>query len=130
MLVHLHVKNLALIEETEVEFGPGLNILTGETGAGKSILLGSMQLILGAKISRNIIRENAPYALVELLFQVENEKAREALAAMDFYPEDGQVLFNSRFVFLETLIEVFRCSLKLRKCKNKNSATVNLSCRS
>lgn len=78
MLAHLHVKNLALIEEIEVEFGPGLNILTGETGAGKSILLGSMQLILGAKISRNIIRENAPYALVELLFQVENEKAREA----------------------------------------------------
>ena len=52
MLAHLHVKNLALIEEIEVEFGPGLNILTGETGAGKSILLGSMQLILGAKISR------------------------------------------------------------------------------
>ena len=48
MLAHLHVKNLALIEEIEVEFGPGLNILTGETGAGKSILLGSMQLILGA----------------------------------------------------------------------------------
>ncbi|MDQ9825771.1 AAA family ATPase, partial [Acinetobacter sp. 163] len=41
MLAHLHVKNLALIEEIEVEFGPGLNILTGETGAGKSILLGS-----------------------------------------------------------------------------------------
>ena len=57
MLVHLHVKNLALIEETEVEFGPGLNILTGETGAGKSILLGSMQLILGGKISRNIERD-------------------------------------------------------------------------
>ena len=45
MLVHLHVKNLALIQDIEVEFGPGLNILTGETGAGKSILLGSMQLI-------------------------------------------------------------------------------------
>ena len=98
MLAHLHVKNLALIEEIEVEFGPGLNILTGETGAGKSILLGSMQLILGAKISRNIIRENAPYALVELLFQVENEKAREALAAMDIYPEDGQVLLSRKIM--------------------------------
>ena len=79
MLVHLHVKNLALIDEIEVEFGPGLNILTGETGAGKSILLGSMQLILGGKTSRSMIRENAPYALVELLFQVENTKAKEAL---------------------------------------------------
>ena len=92
MLAHLHVKNLALIEEIEVEFGPGLNILTGETGAGKSIFLGSMQLILGAKTSKNMIRENASYALVELLFQVENEKALETLKALDICPEDGQVL--------------------------------------
>ena len=98
MLVHLHVKNLALIEETEVEFGPGLNILTGETGAGKSILLGSIQLILGGKTSRSIIRENASYALVELLFQVENTKARESLAALDIYPEDGQVLMSRKIM--------------------------------
>ena len=91
MLAHLHVKNLALIEEIEVEFGPGLNILTGETGAGKSILLGSIQLILGGKTSRSMIRETASYALVELLFQVENTKAKEALAALDIYPEDGQI---------------------------------------
>ena len=63
MLVHLHVKNLALIEDIEVEFGPGLNILTGETGAGKSILLGSMQLILGAKTSKNMIREKLCWSL-------------------------------------------------------------------
>ena len=98
MLAHLHVKNLALIEEIEVEFGPGLNILTGETGAGKSILLGSMQLILGAKTSKNMIRENAPYALVELLFQIENEKAKEALKALDIYPEDGQVLLSRKIM--------------------------------
>ena len=60
MLVHLHVKNLALIDEIEVEFGPGLNILTGETGAGKSILLGSMQLILGSRIAKDMIREMRP----------------------------------------------------------------------
>ena len=98
MLVHLHVKNLALIDEIEVEFGPGLNILTGETGAGKSILLGSMQLILGGKTSRSMIRENAPYALVELLFQVENTKAKEALAALDIYPEDGQILLSRKIM--------------------------------
>ena len=72
MLIHLHVKNLALIEEAEVDFGPGLNILTGETGAGKSILLGSMQLILGSKMSKEMIREKSSHALVELLFQIEN----------------------------------------------------------
>lgn len=77
MLVHLHVKNLALIEDIEVEFGPGLNILTGETGAGKSILLGSMQLILGSRIAKDMIREGASYALVELLFQVENQELKK-----------------------------------------------------
>ena len=56
MLQNLHVKNLALIDETEVDFGPGLNILTGETGAGKSILLGSVSLALGAKYSADMLR--------------------------------------------------------------------------
>ena len=96
MLIHLHVKNLALIEEAEVSFGPGLNILTGETGAGKSILLGSMQLILGSKISRNMIRDTDTYALVELLFEVENEKALKDLRAMDIEPEEGQVLLSRK----------------------------------
>ena len=82
MLVHLHVKNLALIEDIEVEFGPGLNILTGETGAGKSILLGSMQLILGSRIAKDMIREGASYALVELLFLVENTRAEESLGKL------------------------------------------------
>ena len=54
MLVHLHVKNLALIQEAQADFGPGLNILTGETGAGKSILMGSVNLALGQKMSRGM----------------------------------------------------------------------------
>ena len=98
MLVHLHVKNLALIEEAEVEFGPGLNILTGETGAGKSILLGSMQLILGGKTSRNMIRENADYALVELLFQLENPRVLKKLEDFDLYPEEGQILLSRKIM--------------------------------
>lgn len=98
MLVHLHVKNLALIEEAEVEFGTGLNILTGETGAGKSILLGSMQLILGGKTSRNMIRENADYAFVELLFQVENPKVLKKLESLDIYPEEGQILLSRKIM--------------------------------
>ena len=79
MLIHLHVKNLALIEEIEVDFGEGLNILTEETGAGKSILLGSIQLILGQKMSREMIREHAPYALVELVFQIKDPRTQKAL---------------------------------------------------
>ncbi len=61
MLLSLHVKNLALIEEAEVEFSRGLNILTGETGAGKSILLGSVNLALGAKADKDLIRRGAEF---------------------------------------------------------------------
>lgn len=98
MLVHLHVKNLALIEDIEVEFGAGLNILTGETGAGKSILLGSMQLILGGRIARDMIRAGASSALVELLFQIENPKAEEALKELGIEPEDGQILLTRKIM--------------------------------
>ena len=56
MLLELHVKNLALIEKADVEFGEGLNILTGETGAGKSIIIGSVTMALGGKASKDVIR--------------------------------------------------------------------------
>ena len=70
MLRSLHVKNLALIDEAEVEFGEGLNILSGETGAGKSIIIGSINLALGGKVQKEMLRENADAALVELIFVV------------------------------------------------------------
>lgn len=95
MLVHLHVKNLALIEEAEVDFEEGLNILTGETGAGKSILIGSINLALGQKMSREMIREGAEYAYVELVFQV-GPNTEEKLKEMEVYPEDGQVIISRR----------------------------------
>ena len=98
MIESIAINNYALIDKTEIELEKGLSIITGETGAGKSILLGSIQLILGGKTSRSMIRENASYALVELLFQVENTKARESLAALDIYPEDGQVLMSRKIM--------------------------------
>lgn len=97
MLLGLHVKNLALIEEEEISFEDGLNILTGETGAGKSILLGSVNLALGAKADKSLIRTGADFALVELLFRVDNERQREKLRTMDIEPdEDGTVLIKRK----------------------------------
>lgn len=95
MLVHLHVKNLALIEEAEVDFEEGLNILTGETGAGKSILIGSVNLALGQKMPKGIIREGAVNALVELVFQVRPD-TEEKLKELGIYPEDGQVIISRK----------------------------------
>ena len=92
MLVGLHVKNLALIEQADVEFGNGLNILTGETGAGKSIIIGSVALALGAKASKDMIRRGEEYAYIELIFSVDDEKKREELKRMDVCPDDDGLL--------------------------------------
>ena len=97
MLISLHVKNLALIEEEEVLFEDGLNILTGETGAGKSIIIGSVNLALGAKADKNLIRTGAEYALVELVFRIDNERQAEKLREMEIEPdEDGCILIKRR----------------------------------
>lgn len=98
MLVSLHVKNLALIEETEVEFGEGLNILTGETGAGKSILIGSVNLALGARFDKDMLRQGAESALVELMFTCTPEDAalRDKLQELDIPLEEDMVLISRR----------------------------------
>ena len=95
MLQNLHVKNLALIEEAEVDFSDGLNILSGETGAGKSIIIGSIAVAVGDKVSKDMIRKDAEYALVELVFSVD-DKVRGRLAAMDIPMEDDQVILTRR----------------------------------
>lgn len=98
MLQNLYVKNLALIDETEVEFGPGLNILTGETGAGKSLLLGSVTLALGGKYSADMLRSGEKSGLVELTFTVDDERIRRRLEQLDLFPEDGCLTLSRRLM--------------------------------
>ena len=106
MLLNLHVKNLALIEETEIEFGKGMNILTGETGAGKSILLGSVNLALGSKASCDVIGRYGESALVELSFGVDTEDKIAKLNELDIYPEDGVVTISRRIMPAKSVIKV------------------------
>lgn len=97
MLQSLHVKNLALIQETEVEFGEGLNILTGETGAGKSLLIGSVNLALGGKFDREMLRRGADSALVELVFVSRSERVRQKLEQLELETqEDGTVIISRK----------------------------------
>lgn len=96
MLVSLHVKNLALIDETEVFFGEGLNILSGETGAGKSVIIGSVNLALGAKADKELIRTGAEYASVELVFQVQEENFKKIADLEIPMEEDGLLIIQRR----------------------------------
>jgi len=99
LLISLHVKNLALVEEAEIIFTEGLNILTGETGAGKSIIIGSINLALGAKAEKDIIRSGAEYALVELTFAVSNPEIINLLETMDLpIEDDGYVIIQRKIM--------------------------------
>ncbi len=98
MLENLHVKNLALIDEIEVDFQPGLNILTGETGAGKSILLGSVNLALGGRFHADMLRTGAQFGLVELTFTIDNQSLADQLASMDIFPEEGRIVLSRKLM--------------------------------
>ncbi len=98
MLENLHVKNLALIDEIEVDFQPGLNILTGETGAGKSILLGSVNLALGGRFHADMLRTGAQFGLVELTFTIDHQSLADQLASMDIFPEEGRIVLSRKLM--------------------------------
>ncbi|MGN0306179.1 MAG: DNA repair protein RecN [Lachnospiraceae bacterium] len=127
MLVSLHVKNLALIDETEVFFGKGLNILTGETGAGKSVIMGSINLALGGKGDKGLIRTGADYALVELVFQMENEEQAALLEQMDIPPEeDGTVVVLRRLMPERSLCKVNGVTVSQKQLRELASLLINI----
>ncbi len=100
MLTHLRVQSLAIIDELEVAFGPGLNVVTGETGAGKSILVAALQLVLGARGRPELVRTGAERAEVEALFDVRADPgAQERAVALGF--DAGAELLIRRVVEAE-----------------------------
>lgn len=100
MLTHIRVRNIALIDETDIDLDEGLNVLTGETGAGKSILLGAVSLALGAKASRDIVRDPSRKAEVVLLFSEDRPSVLEKLSSLGISAENGEILISRRFTGL------------------------------
>ena len=97
MLVSLHVRNMALIKETEVAFGEGLNILTGETGAGKSIIIGSVTVALGTGSFKDYVPEETDYSLVELIFETDHPAVLSLLRDAQIPVENGQVVISRKY---------------------------------
>ncbi len=96
MLLTIHVKNFALIDEAELSLGPGVQILTGETGAGKSILIDAVTAALGGKAPKDMIRKGADSAFVELIFDVTGPQKQAVLQEMDIPAEDGELIVSRR----------------------------------
>lgn len=127
MLQSLHVKNLALMEETEVEFGEGLNILTGETGAGKSLLIGSINLALGGKFEREMLRKGAESALVELIFNCQDRKVSEKLEEMELpVEEDGSIIITRRMQVGKSVCKINGETVTARQIKELAEVLIDI----
>ncbi len=90
----LRIRNLAIIEETELELGSGLNVITGETGAGKSILIAALALVLGGRADAGLVRTGAPRAEVEALFELGDVPALRALLAEHDIEADDELVIR------------------------------------
>ncbi len=111
MLRSLTIENVALIDRAELEFHAGLNVLSGETGAGKSVILDSIDFVLGAKADKTMVRYGKAECLVRAVFSVESETVREALRELDLDLEGEEELIISRRLTADG-----RSSLKLNGC--------------
>ncbi len=106
MLVNLHVKNLALIEEENIDFEEGLNILSGETGTGKSIILGSINAALGSKTSPDFIRSGCEYGLSEITFAIPEDKVERIKELGVISCEDGELVISRKIMANRSQIKV------------------------
>lgn len=106
MLASLHVKNLALIDEEEIIFSKGLNILSGETGAGKSIILGALHLSLGDKASKDFLRDTDAEAFVEAVYLVNDDATKEALRALGVEPYDDEVIMSRKITETRSVAKI------------------------
>lgn len=104
MLLNVHIKNIALIDDANVNFTDNLNILTGETGAGKSIIMGALRIGMGDKLPKGIVREAGKEGFCQLLFLVDDEAVLEQIRQLGVEPtEDGEILITRRIVNSRTI---------------------------
>ena len=122
MLIQLNIKNFALIEEVNMEFKEGFNILSGETGAGKSILIDAIDFVLGGKFSKDIIRTNADKTFVEAIFSIDNDKIKSILDELEIEYEDILIISRESTLSGKNVIKVNGKSLivmQLKKIREK-----------
>jgi DNA repair protein RecN (Recombination protein N) len=127
MLTNLHVKNMALIDEADIDFGDGLNILTGETGAGKSIILGSINIALGGKVGADVIRKGCDYALTELTFQITNKDKLAKLTELGVEElDEGTVIISRKITPAKSTIKINGETFTLGEVKNISHILIDI----
>lgn len=126
MLIQLNIKNFALIQEMTINFSEGFNILSGETGAGKSILIDAIDYVLGGKFSKNLIRTGEDRTYVEALFTIENEEIKTTLTALDIEYDDIVIISRETHQSGKNLIKVNGKSLITSQLKKVRARILDI----
>ena len=126
MIKNVHLKNLALIKEADIDFNQGLNILTGETGAGKSIIIGSINIALGEKASKSFIRSGAEYGLVELQFFCQDPRVFALLSELEIPTDENRILITRKLTPDGSSSRINGQNVTLTTLKQVSSLLVNI----
>ena len=127
MLLNVHIKNIALIDDANVDFTDNLNILTGETGAGKSIIMGALKIGMGDKLPKDIVREPDKEGLCQLLFVVDDEQVLAQLAELGVTPsEDGELLITRRIMNSRTVNTINDMTVTAARLKEVSALLVDM----
>ena len=127
MLIELHIRNLALISRADLEFYTGLTVLSGETGAGKSILIDSINLALGAKAGKDVIRNGSEYAYIELLFSIDDEEKIKKIRALDIeIGDEGLLIITRKISFQRSVMRVNDEAVSVNKLKRLTGILIDM----
>ena len=126
MLQNLHIKNIALIDELDISFEEGLNVLTGETGAGKSVIIGSIGIGLGGKFDKELLRDSEADGMVELTFDIDNENLKERLKETDIDVSEDVIIISRRIKAGRTISRINDMTCTAAKLKEVAQILINL----
>lgn len=126
MLRTIHVKNIALIDDVEIELNNGMHVLSGETGAGKSIIIDAVNFALGKRMPKDVVREDTEYALCELIFSVDNDEQRQLLKALDLPEEDDSIILQRKIVNGRGVCKVNGESVSASTLKELSSVLIDI----
>ena len=126
MIESLIVKNFALIKEAHIDFKNNLNVITGETGSGKSILLGSINLVLGKKASKDYIKEDGSETSATISFYIDDEKIIKYLDSEDIILEDGRLIISRKITKDKSINKINDEPCTLSKIKNVTEKLIDI----
>lgn len=127
MLLNVHIKNIALIDDANVNFTDNLNILTGETGAGKSIIMGALKIGMGDKLPKDIVREAGKEGFCQLLFLVDDEAVLEQIRQLGVEPtEDGEIFITRRIVNSRTINTINDMAVTAAKLREVSALLIDM----